>query len=390
MAALAYEEALGMKPRDHGLLHTLLWLYGELACWEKLVETLRAVSDLHADPIAKAKSVYAMAMVVRDHLGNQKKAAALLEEVLDLDPNRLDAFERVVRVHTELAVHLDPELKHAYGRMLRRLKSGGDVELRHALFFQLGLIYRDRLGDAARALDAFRAAQRVKPDANDVRKGIVELYVVTDQLDEGVTMVRSALKKRPLDLRPSMPGSSTISSSASAPSNRRVVRGGHWLVALRRADELQQKTCGFYTDYPPPVLAHVPGTLASSAWRSHILHGDLDPALTAIFALVTPAVLRARIAVVSAEQLQRSLGEPLQVNDAVSHEVFQSVSDACEILGFPTPALYPRRGQTVPLGFPRPGQERDVSFRSKRPQRRSRPTRSPSWSGSASRRCAPS
>ena len=79
-------------------------------------------SRVHADPVAKAKSVYAMAMVVRDHIGDLRRTATLLEEVLDLDATRLDAFERVVRVHTELRDWM--ELKHAYGRMLRRLQNG--------------------------------------------------------------------------------------------------------------------------------------------------------------------------------------------------------------------------------------------------------------------------
>jgi tetratricopeptide (TPR) repeat protein len=344
MAALAYEEALAIKPRDHGLLHTLLWLYGELACWEKLVETLRAVVDLHEDPIAKAKSVYAMAMVVRDHLGDLRRAAALLEEVLDLDPKRLDAFERIVRVHTELRDWM--ELKHAYGRMLRRLKTGGDVELRHALFFQLGLIYRDRLGDAARALDAFRAAQRLKPDAADVRKGIIELFVVTDQLDEGIAMVRAALKKRPLE--------AGLYAELYELFLRKRSFDRAWcaidaLVAL--GTPLDDEKNRFYTDYPPPVLAQVPGTLVAGAWRSHILHAELDPALTTIFALVTPAVLRARIAVVPFQQLRRSLGDPLRMNGAVAHEVLQAVSDACEILTFPAPTLHARKGQTIPLAL---------------------------------------
>ncbi|MGO8997343.1 MAG: tetratricopeptide repeat protein, partial [Polyangiaceae bacterium] len=344
MAALAYEEALAIKPRDSGLLHTLMWLYGELACWEKLVETLRVVAELHNEPIAKAKSVYAMAMVVRDHLGDLRRAAALLEEVLDLDEKRLDAFERIVRVHTELRDWM--ELKHAYGRMLRRLKSPGDIELRHALFFQLGLIYRDRLGDAARALDAFRAAQRLKPDDGDVRKGIIELFVVTDQLDEGVSMVREALKKRPLD--------AGLYAELYELFLRKRSFDRAWcavdaLVAL--GANLDDEKTRFYTDYPPPVLAQVPGTLVANAWRSHILHADLDPALTAIYALVTPSVLRSRIALVPFQQLRRSMGEPLRVNGAVAHEVLQSVADACEILSFPAPSLHPRKGQTVPLAL---------------------------------------
>ena len=342
MAALAYEEALALKPRDQTVLHTLLWLYGELACWEKLVETLRAVADLHQEPVAKAKSVYAMAMVVRDHLGDLKRAAALLEEVIDLDGKRLDAFERIVRIHTELRDWM--ELKHAYGRMLRRLKSGGEVELRHALFFQLGLIYRDRLGDAARALDAFRAAQRIKPDAEDTRKGMIELFVVTDQLDEGVSMVRATLKKRPLD-----PG---LYAELYELFLRKRAFDRAWcavdaLVALDAP--LKPEMTRFYTDYPPPVLAQIPGTLTPSAWRSHILHGELDQALTAIFAHVTPAVVRSRIAVVPFQQLRSSLGDPLRMNGTIAHEILTSVSDACEILGFPTPSLHPRKGQTVPL-----------------------------------------
>ena len=348
MAALAYEEALAIKPRDHGLLHTLFWLYGELGWWEKLVETLRAVVELHDDAIAKAKSVYAMAMVVRDHLGELRRAAALLEEVLDLDPKRLDAFERIVRVHTELRDWM--ELKHAYGRMLRRLKSGGDVDLRYALFFQLGLIYRDRLGDAARALDAFRAAQRLKPDATDVRKGIIELLVVTDQLDDGIGMVRAALKKRPLeaglytelyDLFLRRGSFDRAWCAVDAPSSRSGM-----LLEQRRRNQ------GFYTDYPPPVLSQVPGTLVANAvGRSHLLHPDLDPALTTIFALVTPAVLRARVALVPFQQLRRSLGEPLRMSGAVAHEVLQSVADACEILTFPAPTLHARKGQTIPLSL---------------------------------------
>jgi hypothetical protein len=283
--------------------------------------------------------------VVRDHLGDLRRAASLLEEVLDLDATRLDAFERIVRVHTELRDWM--ELKHAYGRMLRRLKSPGeDIELRHALFFQLGIIYRDRLGDAARALDAFRAAQRLKPEASDVRKGIIELFVVTDQLDEGIAMVRGSLKKRPLD--------ADLYAELYELFLRKRMFDRAWcavdaLVAL--GTPLSPEKTRFYTDYPPPVLAHVPGTLVASAWRSHILHRELDPALTTIYALVTPSVLRARVALVPFQQLRKSMGDPLRINGAVAHEVLQAVSDACEILSFPAPSLHARKGQTAPLAL---------------------------------------
>ncbi len=352
MGALAYEEALALKPSDQGLLHTLMWIYGELACWDKLVETLRTVASLHTDKAAKAKTVYAMAMVVRDHLSDPHQAAALLEEVLDIDPKRLDAFERVVRVYTELRDWM--ELKHAYGRMLRRLKGAGDIELRHALFFQLGLIYRDRLGDAARALDAFRAAQRIKPEEDDVRKAIVELFVVTDQLDDAVNMVRTALRKRPLD--PAL-YTEIYELFLRKRSFDRAWCAVDALVAL--GAPVSEEKARFYTDYPPPVLSRVPGTLAASAWRSHILHGDLDPALTAIFAILTPIVVRARVAAVPFQQLRRSLGEPLKSSGALAHEILGTVSDACEILSFSTPSLHAKKGQTIPFS---PAPARNAMF----------------------------
>jgi hypothetical protein len=314
-----------------------MWLYGELHCWEKLIETLRAVSEVHEEPAAKAKSIYAMAMVVRDHLGDLPRTAGLLEEVLDLDVTRLDAFERVVRVHTERRDW--PELKHAYGRMLRRLKGDGDVELKHALFFQLGLIYRDRLGDAARALDSFRAAQRLKPDAPDVRRGMTELFIVTDQLDEGVTMVRAALKKQPQEI--------ALYNELYDLFLRKRAFDRAWcavdaLVTL--GSPLDAEKARFYGDYPPPALSKVPGTLTANAWRSHILHPELDPALTAIFALVTPAVMRARIALVPFQTLRASLGEPLHANTPLAHEVLRTVADASEILTFTPPSLHVRKG----------------------------------------------
>jgi tetratricopeptide (TPR) repeat protein len=344
MAALAFEEALALKPRDSWLLHTLLWNYGELECWEKVVETLAVVAGLYEDPVAKAKSVFAMALVLRDKLHDPARAAQKLEEVLDLDPKRLDAFERVVRVHTELRDWM--ELKHAYGRMLRRLKTDGDVELRHALFFQLGIIYRDRLGDAARALDSFRAAQRLKPDADDVRRAMIELFVVTDQLPEAVSMVRAALKKKPLD-----------------PARYREL---YELFLRQRAFDkawcaldalatlgapFDAEQARFYQDYPPPTLSHVPGTITVGAWRSHILHPELDPALTKIFALVTPVVLRARSLLLPFAALKRSIGEPLRETNAVAHEIVRTVADGAEILALPAPTLHLREGQPAPLAL---------------------------------------
>src|SRR5262249_4883980 len=111
------------------------------------------------------------------------------------EPTRLDAFERIVRIHTELRDFHG--LRDAYVRMITRTPADADANLRHALQHQLGLVYRDRLGDAARALDAFRAAVKVKPESEPDRKCVLELLIVMDQLDIAVNEARSAIAKDP-------------------------------------------------------------------------------------------------------------------------------------------------------------------------------------------------
>ncbi len=341
MAALAYEEALGIRPRDHWLLHTLMWLYGELECWEKLVEILRAVAEVETDEVRKAKSIYAMAQVMRDKLNDLPRAATLFEESLDLDPKRLDAFERVVRIHTELRDW--SELKGSYGRMLRRLKNDDDTDLKHALFFQLGLIFRDRVGDAARALDAFRAAERLKPDVDEVRKIVCELLVVTGRVAEAIGMVRAAVQKRPLEA-PLYHELYTLFCREGAFDKAWCALDA--VSAIGGAMSPEQAR--FYADYPPVAIDAIPGTLTGVAWRSHVLHADLDPALTAIFAVVAPVVRRVRLAVAPKGWLESALGERLATSSAASGStakaVLRAVKDGADVLGIAPPVLHARKG----------------------------------------------
>ncbi|MFO0670700.1 MAG: hypothetical protein U0235_13895 [Polyangiaceae bacterium] len=88
-------------------------------------------------------------------------AAEVLEEVLAVDPKRLDAFERLVRVFTKQKDWI--ALANAYRQMLGRLDDSADPKLAFALNHQLGLVYRDRIGDAERALKSFTQAATLRP-----------------------------------------------------------------------------------------------------------------------------------------------------------------------------------------------------------------------------------
>ncbi len=349
-AVEVFERALTLRPRDHWLLHTLLSVYGQLAAegprereverWEDVARTLRAIVDVEEDAPRKAKSVYAMAQVVRDKIGDRPRAAALFEEVLEFDSTRLDAFERIVRIWTELKDW--PALAAAYTRMIGRVP-GGSAKLRYALHHQLGLVFRDRVGDPESALAAFSTARALQPDSEQDRRIVTELYVLTDQIDNAIADTRR-----------------TLLADAFAPQPYHELYGlflrqsaydKAWCVAdvlvhLGAANEEQHR---FLHDYPPYALPNVPGTLCAAAWATHLSHPELDPTLTAVFALITPAVLRARLASMPARDQRALLGEPIQEPcSRAEHALMCALRDASEILGHPPPVLA-RKAGAAPL-----------------------------------------
>lgn len=343
MAAVAYEAALEIRPQDSRLLHTLLAVYGELESWEKLIVTLRAVTELDRDPVKKAKGVSTMAQVMYEKIGDPLRAAALFEETIAIDRSRLDAFERVVRIYTEIKDW--QRLEKSYRRMLHRTNDD-EFELRHALFHQLGLIYRDRLADAAKALEAFRAAGALKPGDPENRKIVTELYVITDRIADAIQTTREGLQEDP--------SRAELFATLYDLFLRAHAFDKAWCAVsvLAHFGALTPEQRKFHDDYPPAGLSDVPGSLTPSAWRSHIFHPELDPTLTTIFGVLAQTITRVRLSQVPANQRTTAFGEPLRADHSYNAgALIEAVRNASEILHTPVPALFARRGPPTPLAI---------------------------------------
>jgi tetratricopeptide (TPR) repeat protein len=346
-AAAVLEEALDRNActtADGPVLHRLVALYGSAGEWEKLVEALRVLGSLESDPARQARHLYALAGM-REKIGDTRRAARIYEDVLDLDASRLDSFERLVRIWTDLRDW--QELEVSYRRMLGRLtdpREGDDRKLQHALHHQLGLLYRDRLGDLPRALDSFRRASRLAPEEDEDRRIVVELLVLTGQPELAITDVHRALRADPT--RP----------SAYRDLYELFLRQGRhdqaWSVAnvlvhLGEADEAQRK---FADDFPPVEPSQVPGTLAACAWPSHVMAPGVDERLAAVFCHFVPAVIRARTARVPEKSRMKWLGAQLRETDSpLAAHLIQLVRDGAEILGVPPPLLLARPALAVPF-----------------------------------------
>lgn len=328
-AASLFEEARGIKPNDPWLLQTLIWLYGELGEWGLLIGVLDDLAQTQENPDEKIKSIVSMAEVVRDKLNDRVRAADLLDQAIDIDKKRLDLFEEVVRLLTEDKNW--ERLERAYRKMIARVKDDDEPQLQFLLFHQLGLIYRDRLGDASRAYDALDAASRLEPENAEVRKIVTELLVVTDNLDNAVQRIRDEIDRDPHDAQ--------LYAELYDLFLRQHYFDKAWCAVnvLARLRDLSPEQLRFHDDYSPMPLDRIPGQIVEQAWRSHIFHPDLDPALTSLFAVMTPAVARMRFGQLRPEQ---RVGRPFTPTHSRMHDAIRlTFNNASEILAVPAPEL---------------------------------------------------
>lgn len=329
-AATIFEEAREIKPRDPWLLQTLMWLYGELGEWSTLSQVLEEIVQIHEKPLDKLKTLVAMAEVVRDKLGDRLRAADLFDEALDIDKKRLDIFEELVRTLTEERNW--EKLERSYRRMIARVKDDeAESQLQFLLFQQLGLIYRDRLGDASRAYDSLDAAARLRPDDAELRRIVVELLVVTDNLDNAVARLRDAIDRDPHEPQ--------LYAELYEVFLRQRSFDKAWCTVnvLSRLREPSSEQRRFHEDYAPMGLDRVPGQIVEQAWQSHVFHADLEEALTNLFAMMTPAVARLRFGQLRPEQ---RVGRPFTPTHSRMHDAIRKGFDnAAEILALTAPEL---------------------------------------------------
>ncbi len=341
-ADACYEEARKQKPQDHWILHTQLWLYGQMQAWSKMAKTLRAIAAIEKDPVVRAKGIFAMAQVVRDKCDDPRWAAELFGEVMQIDPSRLDAFERIARIWTELK---DWEaLEKSYRTMVERLRTSNDVGLKHAICHQLGLIYRDRLGDANRAIHAFQIALTIKPDSWKDRKILCELYIVTDDLAAAARTARQGLMIHPDQAEPMRELYEIYLRQDD------IDRAWCAVDALSQQTSLDDEQKRFHDGHAPLPAREVPGTLNGAAWDTHLLHRELDRILTAIFARVTPAVIRAKLGPNASRSADEILGPSLESQPGdLAKFVVRAFYDAGEILGVAPPSLHLRPKMSTPF-----------------------------------------
>jgi len=338
----ALEEAKDLKPDDRPLLHRLLALYEATQSWARMIDTLHVLADIEKDPIRKSKFVFTIAQLYRDKESDLDRALEMFDAALDLNPQFLEAFERINKILTQQRDWKG--LERAFRKMLRRLSSqtggagpadGGQLE--YTLWHNLGLIYRDRLAEPRSAIESFKMAARYRGDEMLSRKILAELYEQTDQLEAAAGEFAQLLQHDPLNTEPYR---NLYKLALRMRDYERAWCMCAALAFLRKADDEEQR---FFDDYKPKAMIQVSARLDNEQWVKHLFHPDESIFVGKVFEMVTPAALVAKTNSLARERRLPVLDARFKENPATSTVTFaKTFGWASQVLGISLPDLYVR------------------------------------------------
>lgn len=334
----AFEEALEIKPKDHVLLHKLLQAYQAAASWQKMVELLESIALLDDKPEIRSRYLFTQAQICRDKLQDLDRAVELFNRALDLNPDYLEAFERINKILTQAKNW--KSLERSYRKMIHRVAGKGNHDLEHNLWHQLGLIYRDRLQETDSAIEAFRMAAVSKPGVELVHQILAELHEAREGWDDAIAEQRVILTLDPLKVDP-------YRALYRLYLQRRSYDEAWCLAAaiafMKKSDPEETR---FFEDYKPQGMLAVKGRLTNELWIKHILHTEENPYVSKIFEMIAPAALQAKIAQLQAQGKSPVLDRRWFQDPATSTITFSKTFGwVAQVLGLQPPELYVRNDQ---------------------------------------------
>lgn len=154
----AYARALDTDPQSEETVEELHRLAETTQDWEKFAALLADQADKVLDPMTKVQMLLRLAVIYEQRLGNVDQAIAHYLEILDADPENLEAIGSLDRIFT----HLErwSELVENLRRQITITSDEADII---ALYFRMGQIYQISIGEPAPAIEAYREILNIDP-----------------------------------------------------------------------------------------------------------------------------------------------------------------------------------------------------------------------------------
>lgn len=171
-ARRAWEQLCEILPGDAEALAALARIYTGEGDWATLVRILERQIPLAKEPAHAVDLALARAQLLDERLHDLDAAAQGLEQVIaELDPRSWPAHERLRALY---------ERKGDWARVIkvaeRQLFLSEDPAQRTPRALELGVLWRDRLGDPKKAIAAFERVLEISVDNIDALRALAALY----------------------------------------------------------------------------------------------------------------------------------------------------------------------------------------------------------------------
>jgi len=340
-AAKSFVAALEERPDDRRILAKLMQLYSEEKDWNKLVEVVVRLAEFVEDPKQRIKYLHTAAIVTAKEIGEPERALEFYAQVLALDPH----FERAMNEAIDLYL-ARKDYAGAENLLQKKLEEATSTDNQAgmlAAFSALGDVYED-MGATDKSIDALEAAQTLDPENRERAEKLGTLYATDAEryLDKAVAAQTVLLRQNPF--RPE----SYKALRRLYTETRRA--DAAWclcqaLTVLKLAEPDEER---FFKRMRAETAALAQAALTDDEWLAYLTHPDMDPLLTAVFALIEPAVLQKR------GKSFLELGyDPRFAVDLTTHPapVCQSLYYAGGVLGLALPPTFESPSDPGGLGF---------------------------------------
>jgi tetratricopeptide (TPR) repeat protein len=286
-ASKAYTQALEERPGDRKLLTKLMQLYSEAQDWAKLVDVVLRLADFVEDPKQRAKYMHTAATIASKHTNEIDKALTFYKRTLELEPSNEKALAEAIELYRTKGQN--DEVERLLKTQLDHAKALQDREKIVKVLDNLGELYQKFLNEPDLAVDAYEAAQAFDPEDRSRAEKLAEIYAADPKqyLDKAVAAQATILRKNPYRVESYKLLRKLYTDAKRADPAWCLCQA---LSILRLAEPDEER---FYRKCRSENAAPAQATLDDEAW-SKLMHWDLDPILTRIFAMIQPTIMRTR------------------------------------------------------------------------------------------------
>lgn len=170
-AVEAYKHILNFDPGNRNALQALEKLYTSLERWESLLEVLTKEIELSSKVEDKVNLHYRMSIVWEEELHDNAMAIVHLKKILEQDRWNLAALKGLERLY-----RLAEDWTQLIDVLERHLKAIDDLEQMAALYYEIGSIYEQYLGDTNRAVTYYQRVLDSDPFYQPALSSLGRLY----------------------------------------------------------------------------------------------------------------------------------------------------------------------------------------------------------------------